>query len=130
MQLTRLQIDVAREDIVQNQVLDEIIAVILLVIILLDDNERAGENGGVLRSLVVCTLDKNRRLGSGVRTEGTVAVAVVDKALALTDLLYGDVGGGLADLAEIAAGKDGAGRLDNAYGSVDGISHLMNDCLI
>ena len=79
MQLSRLQVDIAGKDVVQNDVLDEVGTVILFVIILLDAGKRNAQQLGVLLGIFISTLYKYSIVVLGAAAKGFVGVAVDDK---------------------------------------------------
>ena len=79
MQLAGLDAYIARENVVENYVLHEVVAVILLVVILLDARKGDSENGGVLPRHFVRSFDKYRVIRLYVNAERLVGVTVADK---------------------------------------------------
>ena len=59
MQLARLKIDVAREDIIEDNVLDEIPAVIPLVVVLLYTRERYRDNARIFGRVLIAAFHKD-----------------------------------------------------------------------
>ena len=128
-QFTRLQIDVAGQDVVEDDVLDEVAAVILLIIILLDGRQRNRQELRVLLRDLIASLYKYGILGSGGRTERLVCMSVDDKRYGSRKGVGSDAFIDLADTTQLRARDDNRSLVHNSDGSVDGVLHLMNNSL-
>ena len=74
MKLSCLQIDISGENVVENDVFDEVRAVVLLVVILLDARKGNAEQLSVLLSVLVGTLNKNSIVVLGAAAKGFVGI--------------------------------------------------------
>jgi len=70
--------------------------------------------------------DENGVFGVGSASESTEGEIIKHQIFRRRDLLKSDILIDLAHPRKVAAGNDDAGIVDNAYGSVDRIAHLMN----
>ena len=128
-QLTCLQIDVAGQDIVEDDIFDKIRAVVLFIIILFDGRERYRQELRVLLRDLVTALYKDSVFGSGRRTEGFEGVTVDDKRHGRREGIGGDTFVHLADASELRASDDYRSLVHYADRSVDRVLHLMNNSL-
>ena len=67
MQLPGLDVDVAGQDIVQNYIFNEVIAVIFLIVVLLDAGEGDGQNRRIAGGHIIGALDKDSIVRLDVR---------------------------------------------------------------
>ena len=129
VKLSRLQADVAREHVVQDYVLDEVVAVVLFVVVLLDARERYGDDARILPCRLVRALDEYRVVRLDMDTERLIGVAVADKHLVGVAKLDGEKFVSAAHSCEIAACDDGAVFVNNADNAVYCVLHLVDDAL-
>ena len=129
MKLTGLNADIAGEYVIENDILDEIVAVVLFIVILLDAGKGDSEYGRVLACDFICTFNENRIVGLYVNAEGLICISVADKDIVgFTQLDSEEVVAG-AYSGKLAAGYDCCVFVNNADNSADGITHLMNYAL-
>ena len=129
MELLRLDIYVAREDIVEDYVLDERTLVVLLVVEILDVRQSHGENGGDLLGEFVLSLYENDIFPLGTGAYGTVGVTGGRDGLGGVRDLVADILPHLADLDELGAGDDRSVLVEDTDNAVHGIPHLVDDTL-
>ena len=79
VQLTGLYADIARKHVIEDYVLDEVVAVILLIIVLLYARKGDSENGSVLACHFVGAFDKYGVVRLYMNAEGLVGIAVADE---------------------------------------------------
>ena len=129
MHFPGLDIDVAGQDVVEDYILDEVVAVILLVIILLDAGQCHSQNAAVPGSHFVRALHKDRKLRLGLGTERLVGISIPHKQILIFPHVQHEIFTGLPDASEIAAGDNGSSIVHNADHTVDGIPHLVDNAL-
>ena len=129
VQLACLEADFAREHVVQDYVLDEVVAVVLLVVVLLDTGERYRDNAGVLSGRLVGALHEYRIVRLNMDTKRLVGVSVADKHLVGVAQFNGEEIIPSAYSCEIAASDDGAVFVDYADNAVNCVLHLVDDTL-
>ena len=126
MQLAGLDRDIAREDVVEDDVLYEVVAVVFLVIVLLYARKGDSEDRRVLARHFVGALNEYRVIRLNVYTERLVGVTVADEDIVrVAELDREEIIRG-ADLRQLAARDNSRVLIDNADNSADGISHLVN----
>ena len=125
-QLASLEINIAGENIIKNNVLDEVAAVVLLVIILLDGGEGNSQNVGIAGGKLICTLNENCIFGMGMTAEGLIGIACGCKAFGIGNLLGKNALANLTAAGKVTAGDGNTRIVNNTDGAVDGIAHLMN----
>ena len=81
VQLPRLDIDVTGQDVVQNHVFDEVVAVVLLIIILLDAGKRNCQDVAEFHGHLIRAFYKHRILRLGLGAEGLVGEPVPHKGV-------------------------------------------------
>ena len=129
MQLARLDIDIPRQNIVEDDVLNEIVAVIFFVVILLDRRKRDRKQVAVLGGRFVNAFDKYGKLRFHFAAKRLIRIAVADKYLVRVAGVKREKVASLADFGQIAARNDRCAVVHNADHTVDTIAHLMNDPL-
>ena len=129
MELPGLDIDVPGEDVVQDDILDEVVAVVLFVVVLLDAGQRHRKDAAVAGGHLVRALDEYGELRLGLRAERLVGVAVPDEDVLVFAHIQQQELAGLPDARQVAAGDDGGGIVHHADHPVDRIPHLMDDAL-
>ena len=129
VQFARLDIDIARQNVFQNDVFDEVVAVILFVVVLLDAGEGDGQNVAELGCDLVGSLHKDRVIRLGPGAERLVGVAVADKNIGVLVEVQHQIFVGFADSGQVAAGDGNRVAVHYADDTVDGVPHLMNDPL-
>ena len=129
VQLACLDDDITGEHVIQHNVLDEVVAVVLLVIILLDVGECDGKDARIFGGCFIRALYEYRIIGLLVSTERLIGVTVADEdVMCIAEIQrYKFVCG--ADLGEVAAGDDCCVLVHDADGSVHGIAHLVYQSL-
>ena len=129
MQFLGLQINVARKDVIENDVFDKVRFVVFLVVQRLDAGEGNGQQTGDVLGVVPRALDENDILRLPVRAERLIGVPVVhDRARGIGDRLEHQLVG-LADAGKLAAGNDDALVVDHADGAVKLFFHLIDKAL-
>ena len=128
-QLPGFQIDIAGQDIVQNDIFDKIAPVVLFIIILLDAGQGHRQQRRELGRLVIRALHKQDVLGAGTGTERLIRIAALDEQVLRGKGLGRHSIGHLADPPEIAAGDDGQRFINDTNGAVNGLPHLMDNTL-
>ena len=129
VQLPRLGIDVAGQDVVQHHVLDKIGFVELFVVVLLDALQADRQHGGKLGGGLVRALYKHGVivvLGAG---KLLVTVTAPGKAVLTGHALGHKVLLHLADQIQLRAGDDGAGLIHHTDHTVDRVLHLVDHAL-
>ena len=129
VQLACLDDDIAGEHIVQHNVLDEVVAVVLLVVILLDVGKCDGKDARIFGGCFIRSLYEYRIIGLLVSAERLVGITVADEdVMCIAEIQrYKFICG--ADLGEVAAGDDCCVLVHDADGSVHGIAHLVYQSL-
>ncbi len=129
MQLLSLEINIARKDVVQNDIFNEIRLVVLFVVQSLYAGEGNGEQPGDMLGVVPGPFDEDDIFRLPVRTERLVGTTVVhDCARGIRSRLeYGPVG--LADAGQLTACDDYALVVDYADGAVKLFFHLIDKAL-
>ena len=126
MKLLGFNVDVAGQNIIQDDVLDEGALIVLLVVEALDIAERNCKNlSGLLRFLVV-TLNEYDTFVLVSGGNELVGVAVNDNGVAGEGELLLNALSGLTDLVELAASYYDAVFIYRADGTSYNILHLMN----
>ena len=92
--------------------------------------ERDSEDVGVAGGEVVCALYEYSVLCMGMTAEGFVAVAGGSEAFGCGDLFGNNALADLAAACEVAAGNGNTGIVNDADGTVDSITHLVDNTLI
>ena len=126
VELTRLDDDIAGENVVEDNVLDEVVAVVLLIVILLDVGESDSENACVLCSGIVNALDEGSVVGLYAGAEGFIGEAVADKDIVGIREIERNELISRAYAGEVAAGDNCSCFVNYTDSSVDRITHLMN----
>ena len=129
MELVALEIDVTGQDVIQDDVFDKVAPVVLLVVILLDAVEGHGQDFDIFLGLRVLAGHKHGVLRAGTAAEGLEAVFIRLEHVYRSHLLWRDFLADLPNLPQLAAGDDYGGLIHNADGTVDGITHLVDDTL-
>ena len=129
VQFTCLNDDVPQQYVVQYYILDEVVAIVLFIVVLLDIEQGNCQNIGILRSSVVHALYKDRILRLCTRTKRLIGITVADKNIMYITEVEGNELIGRSHLCQVAASDDGRGVIDNANGCVNGIPHLVNQSL-
>ena len=128
-EFSRLDVNVSRQDVVEDDILHKVAAVILLVVELLDAAEGDRQDAGILLCQLVFTVDEDGVLMTQSRVEGQVGRPIEDDGVVGIENIGNQGLVLLPDALEFAAGDDGAGLVDDADGAVDGVSHLVDDTL-
>ena len=129
MQLAGLQIDIAGQDIVQNDVFNKVSAVILFIIILFDAGKGNRQQGCIFRGKFIGPLDKHRIIIFGMGAEGLKGVAVADEKVRRSQRIGRNQFHRFADSPQIAARNNHGRFIDDADGSVNHVTHLMDNTL-
>ena len=126
MQFSCLDDNIARQDVVQNHILDEVVAVIFFIIILLDVKQCNRQNVGILCSCIIYALYEYRIFRLIRRAERLICISVPDKNIMdITQIQRNEFIGG-ADFRQIAASNNGCTIIHNADSRINGIPHLMD----
>ena len=126
MKLSRLEIDIARKNIVENDVLDEVGTVILFIIILLDAGEGHAEQLRVFLRILVGSLHKDSIVVLGAAAKGLVSIAVDHKGRGGAERFGIDTLVDLTDFSKLGARDDNGSFVNHADCSVNSILHLMH----
>ena len=129
MQLPRLGKNIAGQNIIQNNILDEIAAVILFIVVLLDAGERDAEHPAHLGGQIIGAGNEHRVFGFHLGAKGFVGDAVAHKQFAVFPKIDRQKVVRLADLGQVAAGNDGGAFVDHADHTVNGVPHLIDQSL-
>ena len=129
MQLSGFNVNVAGQDVVQHNAFNEVVAVVLFIVVLLDAGKGNGEDGSVAGSHLVGAFHENGVIRLDVGPEGFVGVAVPDENVVGVAKIRRIVVTAGPDLRQIAAGDDGRRFIDHADHTVDGVPHLMDNAL-
>jgi len=126
VKLTGFDNDIAGENVIEDYVLDEVVAVILFIIVLLDVGKSDSEDACVLSSSIVNALYKSSVIGLNTRAERLVCEAVADEDIVRIREIERNELVCCAYAGEIAAGDDSSCLVNYTDSSVDRITHLMN----
>ena len=130
MQLARLDIDVAREDIVEDNILDKGRFVVLFIVKRLDAVDRYRREPADALCKLVLAMDEDRVLKTRAAPgKGFVCHAADTYHIVGIRKFARRVLAHLADARKLRARNDGAGRIDHAHGAVNRVFHLQNDAL-
>ena len=110
-------------------ILDEIAAVILFIVVLLDAGERDAEHPAHLGGQIIGAGNEHRVFGFHLGAKGLVGDAIADKQFVIFAQFRRQKIVRLANLGQIAAGNDGRAFIDHANHTVNGIAHLINQAL-
>ena len=128
-QFTGLEVNITGQNVVKNNVLDEVAAVVFFIIILLDGGEGDGKNVCIAQSEIVGTLNKNSIFGVRMAAEGLVGITCGGEAVRIGDLFGKNTLTNLAAAGKITAGNCDTRIINNTNGAVDCIAHLVNNSL-
>ena len=128
-QLAALQINVAGQDVIEDNVFDEIAAVILFIVILLDAVQRNSQKADIFCGFRVVAGDEHCVFRARAAAEGFICVVAGNKCSLRCNVFRRYGFRYFADLAELAARDNHGGLVDDADRAVNGITHLMNDAL-
>ena len=126
MQLTRLGVDVAGQDIVQHNILDKVRLVELFVVVLLDALQADGQHRRKLGGGFVRTLHKGGVIIVLCVGELVVRVAVQGKGLPCGLAHGGHAVTHFPDLPQLRAGNDGAGFIHDTDDAIHSVLHLIH----
>ena len=129
VQLARLGVNIARQNIVQHHVLDEIRLVELLVMVLLDVLQADGKKRRITPRRFVRALHQHSVVVAFVGSEQMIGEAVAHEAVARGQPLGCNAVAHLSNAVEVCARDDGARLVHNTCHAVDGILHLINHAL-
>ena len=131
MELLCLDINIAREDIIHNYVLDEGTLVGLLVIKILDVRERYGKHFGEDLSHLVLALNEDEIFGLDSVAYGAIGVSSLAIRLKRRNEKHAvaHTGSGLSDLYELGTRDNDTVLIDDSDNAVYAILHLMNYAL-
>ena len=106
MQLSGLHVHVAGQNVIENDVLDKVVAVVLLVVILLDAGQRDGQQPGIAAGDLVGAGHENGVVAFLVGAKGLKGIGIFDKAV--FQVGTGEIAAlkDVADLLQLAAGDD------------------------
>ena len=129
MHLPGLDIDITGQDVIQDHILDEVVAVVLFIIILLDAGQCHCQDPAVPGGHLVRALHKDCEFRLGLGAERLVGISVPNKLILVFAHIQHEILTGFANAGEIAAGNHRCGIIHNADHTVDGIPHLVDDAL-
>ena len=129
VQLPRLGVDIAGQDVVEHDVLDEVRLIEFFVVILLDALQADGQHGGELLSCGVGALDKDSIVVVLCVGELVIGIAITHKSIP-GSLTHGcNALTHFADLPQFRAGNDGAGLINDADNTIHCVFHLVDHIL-
>jgi len=129
MELSCLDMDISWEDVIEDNVFNEVVAVILLVVILLDARQSDSEDARIFRGDFVSPLNEHCIVRLHKSSEGLIGIAVAHKDIMRIAQIEGNELIGRPDLRQLRAGDDSSSLVNDAYRAVNGISHLVNYAL-
>lgn len=127
MQFARLGVNIARQDVVQHDVFDEIGFVKLFVVILFDVLQGHGNQRRITACQIIGTLYKYGVVVTLVRAEHMIGVPIAHKYIPGRQSVGGDAVPHFADSGQLAAGNDGACLIDNTKDTVHRVLHLVDN---
>ena len=129
VQLTSLDDNIARQYVIQYHVFDEVVAIVLFIIVLLDIEQGDCQDVGILCSSIIHALNEHGILRLCTGAERLIGIAVTDENIVYIAEIQRNELVGRSHLGEIAAGDDGCGIIYHTNRCVDGIPHLVNQSL-
>ncbi len=129
MELVALQIDIARQDVIQNHIFDEIASVIFFIIILLDVVHGHSQNFYIAPGVRVSAGNKGSIARPLAAAKGLKSVFIVDKDIVTGHILCDPIIEHISHTAQIAAGNDNRRLISHTDGTVDGVAHLVDNSL-
>ena len=129
VQLLGLDIDIAGQNIVQDDILDKGTLVILLIVQILDIAKRNGQQLGHLFSHLVLTLNEYNVLCLGTAADRTVSITGGGHHVGGISKLIANALLDLADLDKLGASNNDAVFVNDADHAIDRILHLVNHTL-
>ena len=129
VQLPRLGKDIAGQDVIQNDILDKIAAVVFFIVVLLDAGKGDTEHAAHFSRQVIAAGNKHGILRLHLGAKGLVGNAVPDEQLVIFAQIRRQKIVRLADLGQVAAGNDGGALINDADHAVHSIPHLINQAL-
>ncbi len=128
-QLLGLDVDVAGENVVQDDVFDEGALVVLFIVQILDVGKGYGQHRRDLFRELVLPFDEYDILPLGTGADGLVGVAAGGNSVGGVGQLIPHALSHFSDFNKLAACDDDAVVIDHADHAVHSISHLVNDSL-
>ena len=129
VQFPRLGVDIAGQDVVEHDVLDEVRLIEFFVVILLDALQADGQHSGELLSRGVGALDKDSIVVVLCVGELVIGIAITHKSIP-GSLTHGcNALTHFADLPQFRAGNDGAGLINDADNTIHCVFHLVDHIL-
>ncbi len=129
VKLASLKIDIAREDVVEDNVLNEVSAIIFLVVELLNVAEGNRQNRHVSLSSLVIALDKDGILSRALAIERLISIAIHDEGRCRLEEVRGNTASDFANLVEVATSYNNRRFINYADCPADSVMHLVNDTL-
>ena len=129
MKLLGFDINIARQNIIENDIFDKRALVVFLVVKLLYIGERYRQHLGEHFSHLVLTLDKNSVFGLHVGADRTVCVSAFAYHVRRIEQIVAQTRHKFPYSYKLRTGNDIVGFVDNSYRAVNGILHLMNYAL-
>ena len=129
MKLLRLDVDIAREDIVKDDVLDERPLVVLLVIKILYVIEGDREDHGDLLCHLVLALDEDDVLRFCAVADLAVGISSGGDGVRSIRDLVADTLAGLTDADKLAARDDDPVLIDDSDDAIHRVLHLVDNSL-
>ena len=129
VKLASLQVDITRENVVENYVLDEVSAIVFLVVELLNVAEGNRQNRHVSLSSLVIALDKDGILSRALAIERLISIAIHDEGRCRLEEVRRNTASDFANLVEVATSYNNRRFINYADCSADSVMHLVNDTL-
>ena len=127
--LLGLDVNIAGEDVIKNDVLDKVGLIVLLIVKGLDVREGDGKEGGNALGIVVLTLHEYDVLNAGVGADGTVSIALCGNGVKVVRDLLDDIPMAFTDAGQLAASNDGTLFVNDTNVAVNRLAHLIDQIL-
>ena len=122
----RLDVDVAGENVVENDVLDERTLIVLFIVEILDVGERHCENGGDLFRVLVFPFDEYDVFPLGAGADRLIGISAGGNGIRSVCEFVPNSLSHFANFHKFAARNDDAVIVHDADNAVNSIPHLMN----
>ena len=129
MELLGLDVDVAGEDVVEDDVLDEGALVVLFIVEVLYVGKSNGKDGRYLLRKLVLALDEYYVLPFGACTDRSVGISFRRDGFGCIGKLIADALPHFSDFNQLTASYDDPVFVNYTDNTVDCISHLVDDSL-
>ena len=129
VQLARLDINIAWQDVFQNDIFDEVVAVIFFIVVLLDACKGNSKNVAEFCRCFIGALYKYCVVRLCAGTERFVGVTIAHKDIGILVEIQHQILVGLADSCQVTARNSDRIAVYNTDDPIDRLPHLMNDSL-